>query len=151
MNAQREKAKSKLSRRKASVTKHINVVENLLKSHGSRRKLCELAEKIFKDYIIISNKQVIEGVNRCIENIAISINERVNKPPSDAGSDYTSSLPFESTSGQSKLLGMSESERRARVMDLQVEKAKREAQLQLEGERKRAENLELERQLQEHR
>jgi len=36
-------------------------------------------------------------------------------------------------------------------MDLQVEQAKREAQRRLEEERKRAENLEQERQLQEHR
>ena len=36
-------------------------------------------------------------------------------------------------------------------MDLQVEQAKRKAQRRLEEERKRAENLEQERQLQEHR
>ena len=36
-------------------------------------------------------------------------------------------------------------------MDLQIEQAKKEAQRRLEEERKRAENLEQERQLQEHR
>ena len=36
-------------------------------------------------------------------------------------------------------------------MDLQVEQAKREAQRRLEKDRKRAENLEQERELQEHR
>ena len=42
----REKAKSKLSHRKATVTRHINVAENLLKNRGSRRKLRELCDKI---------------------------------------------------------------------------------------------------------
>ena len=45
-NFKKEKAKSKLSRLKATVTRHINVAESLLKSHGSRRKLRELAGKI---------------------------------------------------------------------------------------------------------
>ena len=58
---------------------------------------------------------------------------------------------FESASGHGAPSRASESERRARVMDLQVEQARREAQRRLEGERKRAENLEEERQLQEHR
>ena len=45
-NFRKEKAKSKLSRRKATLTRHINVAENILKSSGSRRKLRELAAKI---------------------------------------------------------------------------------------------------------
>ena len=45
-NFGKEKAKSRLSRRKAPLTRHINVAENLLKSSGSRRKLGELAAKI---------------------------------------------------------------------------------------------------------
>ena len=45
-NSQNEKAKTKLSGRKATVTRHINVAESLLKSHGSRRKLRELAAKL---------------------------------------------------------------------------------------------------------
>jgi len=47
-NFRKEKSKSKLSRWKATLTRHINVAENLLKSHGSRRKLRELAAKIEK-------------------------------------------------------------------------------------------------------
>ena len=54
----------------------------------------------------------------------------------------------DSASGHGAPSRASESERRARVMDLQVEQAKREAQRRLEEERKRAENLEQERQLQ---
>ena len=45
-NFRKEKSKSKLSRRKETLTRHINVAENLLKSRGSRRKLRELAAKI---------------------------------------------------------------------------------------------------------
>ena len=45
-NFGKEKAKSKLSRRKATLTRHINVAENLLKSRGSRRKLREQTAKI---------------------------------------------------------------------------------------------------------
>ena len=45
-NSQKEKAKSKLSCRKATLTRHINVAEGLLNSHGSRRKLRELPGKI---------------------------------------------------------------------------------------------------------
>ena len=36
-NVLKEKVKSKLSRRKATLTRHINVAENLLKLRGSRR------------------------------------------------------------------------------------------------------------------
>ena len=39
-------AKSKLSRRKATFTRHINGAENLLKLRGSRSKLRKLAAKI---------------------------------------------------------------------------------------------------------
>ena len=46
---------------------------------------------------------------------------------------------------------MSESETRARMMDLQVTQAKRVAQCRLEEKRKQVENLKQERQLQEHR
>ena len=87
----------------------------------------------------------------CLESIEISINERESKLASEAGSEYVPSLRFESVSGHGAPSRASESERCACVMDLQVEQAKREAQHQLEEERKRAENLELERQLQEHR
>ena len=45
-NFRKEKTKSKLSRGKATLTRHVNVAENLLKSRGSRRKLRELTEKI---------------------------------------------------------------------------------------------------------
>ena len=45
-NFRKEKAKSKLSRRKATLTRHINVAENLLKSRGSQRILREKAAKI---------------------------------------------------------------------------------------------------------
>ena len=45
-NVQKEKVKSKLYRRKATLTRHINVAENLLNLRGSRRKLRELAAKI---------------------------------------------------------------------------------------------------------
>jgi len=87
----------------------------------------------------------------CLESIEISINERESELTSEAGSEYAPSLRFESASAHGAPLRASESERRARLMDLQVEQAKREAQRQLEEEHKRAENLELERQLQEHR
>ena len=87
----------------------------------------------------------------CLENNEISINQRESEPSSEARSEHAPSLRFESVSSHATLSHASQSERRARVMDLQVEQAKREAQRQLEEERKRAENLEQERQLQEHR
>ena len=96
-------------------------------------------------------EKAIERANLFLESIEISINERESEPPTEAGSKYAPSLPFESTSGHSSPSRASESKRRARVLDLQVEQAKREAQRRLEEERKRAENLEQERQLQEHR
>ena len=71
--------------------------------------------------------------------------------PSEAGSEYAPSLRFESASGHGSPSRANESERRARVVDLQIEQAKREAQRRIEEKRKRAENLEQERQLQEHR
>ena len=171
-NFRKEKSKSKLSRRKATLTRHINVAENLLKSRGSRRKLHELAAKIeealkeleraseeYESFLELDGLQehltlaenAVERANLCLESIEISINERESELASEAGSEYAPSLRFESASGHGALSRASESERRARVMDLQVEQAKREAQRRLEEERKRAENLELERQLQEHR
>ena len=96
-------------------------------------------------------EKAIERANLFLESIEISINERESEPPTEASSKYAPSLPFEPTSGHSSPSRASESERRARVMDLQVEQAKREAQRRLEDEGKRAENLEQERQLQEHR
>ena len=165
-NFRKEKAKSKLSRRKATLTRHINVAENLLKSRGSRRKLRELAAKIeealkeleraseeyesflelegFQEHLTLT-ENAVERANLCLENIEISINERESELPSQAGSEYAPSLRFESASGHGAPSRTSESERRVRVMDLQVEQAKREAQRRLEEERKRAENLEQER------
>ena len=143
-----------------------------MKSRGSRRKLRELAGKIeealrelervseeYESFLELEGLQkhleltekATERANLCLENIEISLNERENEPPSEAGSEYAPSLQFESVSGQSPPSRASESERRARVMDLQIEQAKKEAQRRLEEERKRAENLEQERQLQEHR
>ena len=171
-NFRKEKSKSKLSRRKATLTRHINVAENLLKSRGSRRKLRELAAKIeealkeleraseeYESFLELDGLQehlaltenAVERANLCLESIEISINERESELASEAGSEYAPSLRFESASDHGAPSRASESERRARVMDLQVEQAKREAQRRLEEERKRAENLELERQLQEHR
>ena len=171
-NFRKEKAKGKSSRRKATLTRHINVAENLLKSRGSRRKLRELATKIegalkeleraseeYESFLELKGLQehltltenAIQRANLCLENIEISINERESEPPSGAGIEYAPSLRFESANGHGSPSRASESERSARVMDLQVEQAKREAQHRLEEERKRAENLEQERQLQEHR
>ena len=154
------------------LTRHINVAESLLKSHGSRRKLRELAGKIegalteleraseeYKSFLELEGSQehleltekAIERANLCLENIEISINEMESEPPSEASIIYAPSLQFKSTSGDSSPLRASENELRARVMDLQVEQAKREAQRRLEEERKRAEILEQERQLQDHR
>ena len=96
-------------------------------------------------------ENAIQRANLCLENIEISINERESELPSGAGIEYAPSLRFESASGHGSPSRASGSERSARVMDLQVEQAKREAQHRLEEERKRAENLEQERQLQEHR
>ena len=169
---ERKKTKSKLSRRKATLTRHINVAENLLKSRGSRRKQRGLAAKIeealkeleqaseeYESFLELEGLQehlmltenAVQRANLCLESIEISINERESELPSEAGSEYVPSLRFESASGHGAPSRASESERRARVMDLQVEQAKREAQRRLEEERKRAENLEQERQLQEHR
>ena len=168
---EREKAKSKLSRRKATVTRHINVAENLLKNRGSRRKLCELCDKIDKalkelesaseDYESLLEPEELQGhldgiegaigrANVCLENIEISLSERENEPPSEIGSEYAPSLQFESASGHSSTSRASENGRLARVMDLQIEQAKKEAQQRVEEERMRAENLEQERRLQEH-
>ena len=61
-NFRKEKAKSKLSRRKATLTRHINVAENLLKSRGSRRKLRELAAKI---------EEAVEELERASEELLI--------------------------------------------------------------------------------
>ena len=47
-SSRKEKAKNKLSRLKVTLRRHINVAESLLKSHGSRRKLRELAGKLRK-------------------------------------------------------------------------------------------------------
>ena len=171
-NFRKEKSKSKLSRQKAMLTRHISVAENLLKLRGSRRKLRELAAKIeealkeleraseeYESFLELEGLQehlmltenAVQRANLCLESIEISINGRESELPSDASSEYAPSLPFESASGHGAPSRASKSERRARVMDLQVEQAKREAQRRLEEERKRAENLEQERQLQEHR
>ena len=96
-NFRKEKAKSKLSRQKATLTRHINVAENLLKSRGSRRKLRELAAKIeealkeheraSEEYELVLElegmqehltltENAIERANLCLESIEISITER---------------------------------------------------------------------------
>ena len=95
-------------------------------------------------------ENAIERANLCLESIEISISERESELPSEAGCEYAPSLRFESASGHGSPSGASESETRACVMDLQVEHAKRETQRRLEEKPKRAENLEQERQLQEH-
>ena len=170
-SSRKEKAKSKLSCQKATLTRHINIAESLLKSHGSRRKLRELAGKIeealrelervseeYESFLELKGlqehleltKKATERGNLCLEKIEISLNKRENELPSEAGSEYVLLLQFQAASGQSSPSRASESKRCARVMDLQIEQAKKEAQRRLEEERKRAENLEQERQLQEH-
>ena len=156
-NFRKERVKNKLSRRKATLTRHINVAEDILKSRGSQRNLRELAAKIegalkefewtseeyesflehegLQEHLTLTEK-AIEGANLCLGNIDVSINERESEPPSEARSEYAPSFLFESASGHSLLSRASQS-----VMDLQVEQAKREAQRRLEEERKRAENL----------
>ena len=143
----------------------LTFVESLLKSHGSRRKLRELAGKIegalteperaseeyesffelegLQEHLELTEK-AIEIANLCLENIEILINERESEPSSEAGIIYAPSLQFKSTSGDSSPSRASENERRVRVMDIQVEQAKREAQHRQEEERKRAEILEQE-------
>ena len=155
-NFRKEKSKSKLSRQKAMLTRHISVAENLLKLRGSRRKLRELAAKIeealkeleraseeYESFLELEGLQehlmltenAVQRANLCLESIEISINGRESELPSDASSEYAPSLPFESASGHGAPSRASESERRARVMDLQVEQTKREAQCRLEEER----------------
>ena len=100
----------------------INVAESLLKSHGSRRKLRELAGKIgealreleraseeYESFLELEGLQehleltekAIERANLLLESIEISINDRESEPPTEAGSKYAPSLPFESISGHS--------------------------------------------------
>ena len=133
--------------RKATPTRHIKVAENLLKSLGNRRKLRELAAKIeealreldraseeYESFLELEALQehltlaenAVERANLCLESIQLSINERESELPSEAGSEYAPSLQFESASGHGTPSRASENERRARVMDLQVEQAKRE-------------------------
>ena len=96
-------------------------------------------------------EDAIGRANVCLENIEISLRERENEPPSEIGSEYAPSLQFESASGHSSTSCASENGRLARMMDLQIEQAKKGAQQRLEEEHKRAENLKQEMQLQEHR
>ena len=91
-----------------------------------------------------------ERANLCLEIIEISTKKRLVVQRLVVNMCPRTDLS-QSASGHGAPSRASESERRARVMDLQVEQARREAQRRLEGERKRAENLEQERQLQEHR
>ena len=133
-----------------------------MKSHGSRRKLRELAGKIegaltkleraseeYESFLELEGLQehleltekAIERANLCLENIEISINKRESEPPSEAGIIYAPSLQFKSTSGDSSLSRTSENERCAQVTDLQVEQAQREAQRRLEEERKEPKSL----------
>ena len=118
-NFRKEKAKSKLSRRKATPTKHINVADNLPKLCGSRRKLRELAAKTeeafkelkraseeYKSFLELEGLQehlmltenAIKRANLCLERIEISINERESELPSEA-TEYAPSLRVESASG----------------------------------------------------
>ena len=115
-NFRKERVKSKLSCRKATLTRHINVAENLLKSRGNRRNLREQAAKFegalkelertseeYESFLELEGVQehltltenAIERANLCLENIEISINERESEPPSEARSAYASSLRFE--------------------------------------------------------
>lgn len=115
-NFRKERVKSKLSCRKATLTRHINVAENLLKSRGNRRNLREQAanfEGALKELQRTSEEcesflelegvqehltlteNAIERANLCLENIEISINERESEPPSEARSAYAPSLRFE--------------------------------------------------------
>ena len=64
-NFLKEKAKSKLSRRKATLTRHINVAENLLKSRGSRRNLRGQAETI--EEAIKELERASEEYESCLE------------------------------------------------------------------------------------
>jgi len=120
-DSRKERAISKLSRRKAALTRHLNIAESLLKSWGSRRKLHELTGKIEEalteleqagehyeafldgeglqehlDYIELAS----ERANCCIENIEIALNERENNP-SGVGSVYAPTIHFEMSSSHS--------------------------------------------------
>ena len=177
LDAEKDKAKSKCSRRKAVVTRHLNVADSLLASRGSRKKLRELADKLEialqelerasenycsflegeqlqNDLQLIEN--VNERVNECIQRIELQLSERENGPPSDTGSDaYFSASMVSSHVRSDASTRVSETEKRARVAELEVEQAKREALRRAEEERRIAEEnlerLERERQLKEQR
>ena len=168
----REKGKSKLSRRKATLTRHLNVAESLLKSRGSRRKLRELTSKIedalreleqaseeYQTFLELEGllehlkdtEHATERVTSYLENIEIALSKRENEPLSEAGSEYGPTIPFEMASGHSSSSRTSEVKRHVQVVSLKVEQAKREAQRRQEEERKRAEIQEGEKRLKEQR
>ena len=153
-------------RLRATLTRRLNIAESLLKLRGNRRKLRELTSKIedalreleqaseeYETFLELEGLQehlkrteyAAERANSCLENIEIALSERENEPPSEAGSEYGPTIPFEMASGHSSSLRTSEVERRARVISLKVEQVKREAQRQPEEERKRAKIQEEER------
>ena len=83
-------------------------------------------------------------------NIEIALNEKENDL-SDVGSEYAPTIPFETSSDHSLSSHVSEIERRAWVVRLKVEEAKKEAKCRQEEERKQAEIQEEERQIKEGR
>ena len=83
-------------------------------------------------------------------NIEIAHNEKENDL-SDVGSEYATTIPFETSSDHSLSSPGSEIERRVRVVSLKVEEPKKEAKRRQEEERKRAEIQEEERQKKERR
>ena len=106
-----------------------------------RRKDLERASEEYESFLepegfqghLTLTENAVERANLCLENIEISINERESELPSQADSEYASSLPFGSASGHGAPSHASESERRVRVMDLQVEQAKREVNADWKG------------------
>jgi len=107
-----------------NIEKELKELERASEEYESFLDLEELQEHLKL------TENAIERENLSLENIEISIHERKSELPSEADSEYAPLLQL----GQRSPSRASESKRRARVMNQQVEQTKREAQRRLEDE-----------------
>ena len=151
----KERARSLFVRRKETLSRQLLTANKLLESRGSRQRLSDFAAKLetsLKEFEIANDKygsyldpedlqenlQSSEGSNRevnaCLKEIELQLSERQHEPPTPAVS-ILSRRSSASASSRS-----SEASKRARLAELKLTQAKREAEIRRVEERKRVEN-----------
>lgn len=154
-DADKERSRSLLVRRRETLSRQLLRANNLLQSQGSRQRLSDIMAKLeisLKDFEEINDKygSFLDGedfkqslqlseefnqeVNACLEKIEVQLSEGQQEPPTPTGS----LLSLRSSSCASSR--SSEASKKARLAELKLIQARKEAEKRRAEEKKKSED-----------